>query len=95
MTRELVADGGAVVARVGGALALACFWIDADRVDEADVAAALCRESSRLQRFLHRFGEVLLHQNHVGHPLVVKSRSVDRRLRFHAETHPVKNAEQR
>src|ERR1700744_3463144 len=90
-----VADGGAVVARVGGTGRLACFRVDTDRINEADVAPAFCAEGTSLQRFLHRLREILLHQSYIGHPLMIKTRGGDRGLRIHAESHPVEYAEQR
>ena len=39
--RGLVADGGAVVARIGGAAAFVGFGVDTDGVDQADMTTAL------------------------------------------------------
>src|SRR5579863_2003621 len=68
--------GAPVVARISGAEPVAGFGIDANRVDQSDVAAALCRKAPRLQLFLYRLRKILLHQNQIRQPLVMETRSV-------------------
>src|SRR5882672_9520143 len=90
----LIPDGGAVIARVGGAAALAGLRVNADGVDQADVALPLHRVAARFYLFFHFWRKEFLHQHHIGQPLVVKAGSVDGRLRVHAEAHPVQNGKQ-
>src|SRR5882762_3682167 len=90
----LIPDGGAVIARVGGAAALAGLRVNAYRVDQADVALPFHRVAARFYLSFHFRRKEFLHQHHIGQPLVVKAGSVDGRLRVHAEAHPVQNGKQ-
>src|SRR5437773_817368 len=46
-----------------------------------------------IQSALQALGKTALDQNAVGKPLMMETRRVDGRLRFHAEAHPVQDAE--
>src|SRR5258706_14138823 len=88
----LIPDGGAVIARVGGAAALAGLRVNGDRVDQADVALPLHRVAARFYLFFHFCRKEFLHQHHIGQPLVVKSGSVNARMGVHAGAYSSQNA---
>ena len=89
--QRLVANGGAIVARVGGATALVGFGVDTNGVDQSDMAAALYFVAAGLHLVLHIGAEQTFHPENIGEPLVVEAWRVDRGLRVHAEAHPVED----
>src|SRR5712692_9288053 len=96
-----VSQGGAVIARIGGAQPLAGLRVDADGVHEAHVPvppsfvpearslppAALNFVAARTQRLLHAFRKFSFHADAIREPLLMESRRIDGRLRLHAEAH--------
>src|SRR5262245_22339869 len=89
-----VADGGAVVAGVGGAEPVAGGGVDADGIGQADVAATSSGVAARVQGSFQRGGEVVFHEDAIRKPLVMEARRVDGGLRVHAKAHPVDDAKQ-
>src|SRR5258705_13525787 len=85
---RLITDGGAVIARVGGAAALAGLGVDANGVDQADMPLALYRVAARFHLLFHFRRKQFFHEHHVRQPLVVEAGSVDGRLSVHSEAHP-------
>src|SRR6266851_3253483 len=66
-----------------------------NRVDESHVSDAMCDVAAGVQCTLQAVRKSALDQNAVGQPLVMETRSIDGRLRLHAEAHPVQDAKQR
>src|SRR6267143_4226480 len=74
---RLVSHGRAFVARIGGAQPFPGLGIDSDGVHQADVAATFGFVASRGKFILQAGRELILYQNLVRKPLVMKSWSVD------------------
>ena len=103
-----VSGGGPLVARISGAKTFAVLRIDADGVYQSHVPTqlgfaakawgvvpvALDFMTASAQGLLHAQRKFCLHANAIGKPLVMKARGIDGRLRIHAETHPVDDAQQ-
>ena len=88
----LIACGSTVIARIGGAATLAGLDVDADGVNQANVAAPFYLVASLLHLLFHFGRKQLFHCDLIWQPLVVETWGIDRRLRIHAEAHPVQNA---
>ena len=69
------------------------FGVDADGVDQTDVAFAFDDVASVLHLLFHSLGKERFHFDFIREPLVVKTRGVDGGLRIHAKAHPVQYAE--
>src|SRR5712691_11266492 len=90
-----VSFGGAFVARVGPAEPLARARVNANRVHQSEMTAPGDFVTPRLECFDNFVRERFLEQKGVRQPLVMEPRRVDGRLRLHAQSHPVQNAQQR
>src|SRR6267142_657398 len=77
---RLITDGGAVIARIGGAATFAGLGIDANGVDQSDVPLAFHGVAALFHLLFHFRRKQLLHQHLVRQPLVVETGGVDGRL---------------
>src|SRR5215472_12315447 len=87
----LIANGGAVITRVGGATTFACFRVDTDGVDQSDVTSTFHHVSALFYLLFHLGRKDLFHSDDVREPLVMKAWGVDGGLRVHLQAHPVQN----
>ena len=93
---RLETGGGAGAARFWRAETLAGLWIDADCFDQANPACFFGEfVAAGFEIFCDAGREIGFEQDHVGQPLLMKARGVDRGLGVFAETHPVENCEHR